>query len=170
MNRPQPDEFAPYYTKYIEKVNDDVLSELEKQCSDLQTFLSSIPHEKEEFTYAEGKWTTKEVIGHIIDTERIMAYRLLRISRNDSTPLPGFDENQYVKNSHFKSRDLSGLIDEFISVRKSNLHLFQSLNEDDLSKTGTASGYSVSVRALLFIIAGHVKHHQQILKERYLFY
>jgi len=168
MNRPQPHEFAPFYAKYIEKVKDDVMEELEEQSITIPDFLRTTPADKVNFAYAEGKWTLKEVLGHIIDTERIMAYRLLRFSRKDTQPLLGFDENEYVKNSGYLSRGFEGLVDEFELLRKSNLFLFNSLRQEDLPLSGTANGQRITVRALLFVIAGHAKHHKEIIKERYL--
>jgi uncharacterized damage-inducible protein DinB len=168
MNRPQADEFAPYYGAYIQTVSDNIMGELEYQATSFPQFLHELSEEKASFAYAEGKWTVKQLVGHVVDTERIMAYRLLRISRNDLKALPGFDENMYVANSSFNERSLTSLADEFAAVRKANLYLFVSIKEDELLRTGTASDKPVSVRALLFIIAGHVNHHRNIISERYL--
>ena len=167
MKRPQPEEYNSFYQKYIDTVGDDVLSELSDQLLSFSQYLRSIPHDKIDFTYAEGKWTIKELLGHVIDTERIMAYRLLRFARNDSTGLAGFDENHYVTNAHFGNRDFNKMIEEFEAVREANLFLFRSLSEDDLQQKGEANNASLSVRALLFIIVGHVKHHQKVIEERY---
>ena len=168
MKRPQPDEYGSFYKTYIDKAKDDVLAELEEQLLSFSSFLKSIPSDKENFAYAEGKWTVKEVLGHIIDTERIMAYRLMRVARNDDTPLPGFEENSYVQNAHFSSQDFTTMIDEFKAVRNDNLCLFKSLSEEELDRRGIASNLPVSVRSLLFIIAGHLNHHIAVIKERYL--
>ncbi|WP_207429222.1 DinB family protein [Pedobacter sp. SYSU D00535] len=168
MNRPQADEYAAFYQKYIETVGDDVLEELKVQPDLVTTRLGGLPAEKADYAYAEGKWTIKELVGHMIDTERVMAYRLLRVSRNDDTPLPGFDENTFVSNSTFKSRDLGSLIEEFATVRKANLYLIGALSEEQLNRRGTASNCPVTTRSLLFIMAGHVKHHLTILQDRYL--
>lgn len=168
MNRPQPDEYNAYYASYIEKVNDDVLLELERQLDNFTIFLKSIPPDKYQYAYTAGKWTLQEVLGHILDTERIMAYRLLRFSRNDTSDLAGFDEMHYIQNSSYNHRDFHSLIEEFVQLRKSNLFLFKSLTDKQLSLWGTANRSKVSVRALLFIIAGHLKHHQQVISERYL--
>ena len=113
MNRPQTDEYGHFYQKYVEAVGNDVIAELELQASAVPDCFGAIPAEKADFAYAEGKWTIKELLGHLIDTERVMAYRLLRISRNDATPLPGFDENDFVKNSAFPDQELANLIGEF---------------------------------------------------------
>lgn len=166
--RPQSDEYPLFYKGYIDTVGDDVLLELEQQRESLPKFLSTISEEKSSYAYAEGKWTIKEVLGHILDTERIMSYRALRFARQDTSPLPGFDENNYVKNAHFADRTLQSLVDEFITLRKSTLFLIKSFREEDLNRSGISNDKPISVRALIYIIAGHVNHHQQILKERYL--
>lgn len=168
MNRPKADEYPLFYKGYIDTVNDDVLAELEQQAESFSVFLKGIPELKASHAYAEGKWTIKELVGHVIDTERIMAYRLLRISRNDTTPLAGFEENYFVANARFADRTLSSFADEFASVRNSNLFLIKSLNDEELSRIGVANEKPISARALLFILAGHVNHHHRILQERYL--
>lgn len=168
MYRPTADEYNPYYGPYIAGVADDVLNELQQQAEQFPAFIQGIPIAKENYAYAPGKWTIKELIGHIIDTERIMAYRALRFARNDDQNLPGFDENEYVKHSHYSERSLESLAEEFTLVRKANLFLFESFNEEELVRRGLANNNEVSVRALVFIIAGHLNHHQQVLKERYL--
>lgn len=166
--RPQADEFPVYYKGYIDTVADDVLLELENQIEFLPKFLSAISEEKASFAYAEGKWTIKEVLGHMLDTERIMSYRALCFARRDETALPGFDENVYVKHAHFNDRTLQSLLDEFIVLRKSTMYLLKSFNEEELNRSGISNDKPITVRALIFILAGHVNHHQQILKERYL--
>lgn len=166
--RPQADEFPVYYKGYIDTVADDVLLELENQIESLPKFLSAISEEKASFAYAEGKWTIKEVLGHMLDTERIMSYRALCFARRDETALPGFDENVYVKHAHFNDRTLQSLLDEFIVLRKSTMYLLKSFNEEELNRSGISNDKPITVRALIFILAGHVNHHQQILKERYL--
>jgi hypothetical protein len=168
MNRPQADEYPVFYKGYIDTVKDDVLSELENQIVSFQALLKEIPEEKAGFAYAEGKWTIIELIGHILDTERIMAYRALRIARNDSTPLAGFEENDYVANAHFADRSLKSMAEEFEYLRKANLFLIRSLNETELGRVGISNEKPISVKALVFIIAGHLNHHIRILKERYL--
>jgi hypothetical protein len=168
MNRPQADEYPVFYKGYIDTVKDDVLSELEHQIVSFQALLKEIPEEKAGFAYAEGKWTIIELIGHILDTERIMAYRALRIARNDSTPLAGFEENDYVANAHFADRSLNSMAEEFQYLRKANLFLIRSLNETELGRVGISNEKPISVKALVFIIAGHLNHHIRILKERYL--
>lgn len=168
MNRPTAKEFNPFYAGYIAAVPDDIFKELNQQLVDFPEFIQTIPKGKENFAYADGKWTIKEVIGHILDTERIMAYRTLRFARNDQQNLPGFEENDYVSHSHYHDRSMQSLAEEFACLRKSNLFLFSSLSSEELLRQGNASGYPVSVRALLYIIAGHLNHHQRVLTERYL--
>src|SRR5688500_7536869 len=126
MKRPQAHEYNSFFQGYIDQVGDDVISELRDQLISLPEFLKTIPIEKTNYAYAEGKWTIKELFGHMIDTERIMAYRLLRFARNDSTSLAGFEENDYVKNGHFNDQDFNTMIDEFVAVRKANFYLFNS--------------------------------------------
>jgi uncharacterized damage-inducible protein DinB len=168
MNRPYINEYAEFYQKYIDTVDNDVIDELETQAYAFPEFLRAIPSGKEDYKYAPGKWSIKELVGHVIDTERIMTYRALRFARNDSTAVAGFDEEHYVAHAHFSDRTLEGFAEEFNLLRRSNLHFFRSLTESELARTGTANGASVSVRALLFIIAGHLNHHRRIITERYL--
>ena len=168
MNRPQPDEFAPFYATYIDTVSENALGELEYQVTSFPEFLKLIPDEKAYYAYAEGKWTIKEVVGHMIDSERIMAYRALRIARNDQTPLAGFEENEYVANANFNDRSLQSLAEEFAALRRSNVYLFKHFSEEEFSRMGTASDRPVSVRALLYITIGHLNHHRKVIEERYL--
>jgi hypothetical protein len=168
MKRPLAEEFPLFYKGYVDTVSDDVLAELEQQSDSFAALLGNVPEDKVSFAYAEGKWTIKELAGHVIDTERIMAYRALRISRNDATPLPGFDENDYVSNAHFADRSLESLADEFAALRKANMYLIKSLNETEIARSGISNEKPISVRALIFIMAGHVNHHAAILKQRYL--
>ena len=167
MNLPQFNEYAPFYKGYIEAVGNDVYAELDNQTNDFPSLIKSIPPEKGDYAYDTGKWTIKELIGHVIDTERIMVYRLIAVARNDKTALPGFEENDYVKNARFANRTLQSFADEFEWLRKANLFLFKSFTEEELNRIGNANGNPISTRALLFIIAGHLKHHIKILNERY---
>jgi hypothetical protein len=168
MKPPQAEEFPIFYKGYVDTVSDDVLAELEQQIESFSALLKNVPKEKASFAYAEGKWTIKELAGHVIDTERIMAYRALRIGRNDATPLPGFEENDYVANAHFADRSLENLADEFAALRKANMYLIRSLNDIEIDRSGISNDKPISVRALIFIMAGHVNHHVAILKQRYL--
>lgn len=166
---PGEKEFAPYYGIYISLVEgNDVLTALKKQMSETQKILAEISDEKSLYRYAEGKWSVKELVGHLIDTERIMAYRALRFARNDDTQIPGFEQNDYIENSNFDGCKLSDLAREFELVREANILMFQNFSEKTWLRSGVASGNRVSVRALAYIIAGHELHHMKILKERYL--
>jgi hypothetical protein len=171
IEMPGPSEYAPFYAGYISAIaalgDGDILATLERQTSEVRQLAASIPAERETFRYGEDKWSVREVFGHLIDGERVFSYRTLRFSRGDQTPLPGFEENDYVAASHFDSRPLSSLVDELVLLRQANLALFRGLAPEDWPRTGTANGHPVSVRALAFIMAGHVQHHFNILRDRY---
>ena len=167
MNRPQTQEYPEAFSNYINLVEGDVIDKLENQGVEFSNFLNNLA-EKGDYAYAPGKWTLKELAGHMIDTERIMVYRLTCFARNEKAILPGFDEDNYVTNAFFKDRSLFSLSVEFAALRKANMFLFKSLNEEELSRIGNASGKNVSVRALIYMIAGHVIHHANIIKERYI--
>ena len=169
LNQLPENEYSEFFATYIKALDDvHLVEELEISLHDFIKFVQNIPMDKFDYRYAEGKWTIKDIIQHIIDTERIFGYRALRISRNDKTPLPGFDENEYVENTNANNRGLQELLTEFSAVRHSNLLLFKSFSEEQLTRMGIASEDEVSVRALGFLIIGHLKHHQRIFKERYL--
>ena len=162
-------EYASFYAPYINALGEvNLMEELEISLHDFIRFVQNIPMDKFDYRYAEGKWNIKEIIQHVIDTERIFAYRALRISRNDETPLPGFDENYYIANTEASNRSIQDLLTEFSAVRHSNLFLFKSLSDEQLRRIGTASNTAVSVRAIGFIMIGHQKHHQKVFEERYL--
>ena len=167
MNRPQIEDYPQWYKGYIDLVDGDVLEILTAQAEAFAQFVTSHA-DKADYAYAPGKWTIKEMFGHIIDTERIMVFRLTCFARGEKAAIPGFDEDQYVNNAHFKDRSLESLCEEFVSLRKSNLFLLKSLNEEELNRFGNANGNEISVRALVFILAGHVMHHQKVIVERYL--
>lgn len=161
-------EFNSYYGIYIGKIGELSLKDL-KSCGEKTiSFLQSIPNEKLEFRYAEGKWTIKEIIQHLMDAERIFAYRALRIARQDKTPLPGFEQDNYVAPSQANKRSLDELIDEFKAIKLATAALFNSFSEEMLIALGTASNSPLSVRAIGFIIIGHEIHHCEVIKERYL--
>jgi hypothetical protein len=167
--RPEADEFYEYYGRYIDKVPDaDLISLLREQAVETVTTLQGLTTQQANYAYAPGKWTVKEVVGHISDAERIFAYRALRISRRDQTPMESFDENSYVANADFGRRSLGDLLEELQVVRASTIHLAKSLDADALTRRGTASGHGITVRALFYIIAGHERHHMDIVRERYL--
>lgn len=162
-------EYSEFNATYINALDDvNLFEELEISLHDFIKFVQNIPMDKFDYRYAVGKWTIKDIIQHIIDAERIFAYRALRISRNDKTPLPGFEENDYVENTNANDRSIQTLLTEFSAVRHSNLLLFKSFSEEQLTRLGTSSNHTISVRALGFLIIGHQKHHQRIFEERYL--
>jgi uncharacterized damage-inducible protein DinB len=162
-------EYPIFYSTYIKAIeNVELIEELEICLHDFIRFVQNIPMDKFDYRYAKGKWTIKELIQHVIDTERIFAYRALRISRNDKTPLPGFEENDYVDNTTANKRSIQDLLAEFSAVRHSNLFLFKSFSQVQLLRMGIVSENSVSVRAIGFILIGHQKHHQKVFAERYL--
>jgi uncharacterized damage-inducible protein DinB len=167
--RPTENEYAPYYHKYIERVpDDDVRSILRIQLDDTLALLRPLTEEQAGIRYAEGKWSIRQVIGHMTDVERIMAYRALRIGRADETPLAGFDENVYAQTGEFDRRTLRSLLAELELTRASTAAFFHNLPEAAWERRGTANNYPVSVRAIAYIIAGHELHHREILQERYL--
>lgn len=167
--RPQAGEYAEYYGKYISLVPaGDLLSTLARQLEETLALLKSIPETQGERRYAAGKWSIKELVGHMIDSERVFAYRALRFARHDPTPLSGFDQDHYVQQANFDARPLSELAEEYEHVRRASLLLFRHLDGDAWARRGTANDNEVSVRALAFIIAGHEAHHVQILRSRYL--
>lgn len=162
-------EYSNHNATYIKAAaNVELIEELEICLHDFIRFVQNIPMDKFDYRYAEGKWTIKDIIQHVIDTERIFAYRALRISRNDTTPLPGFEENDYVENTNANGRGIQDLLAEFSAVRYATLFLFKSFSEEQLKRMGMASNTAISVRAIGFIIIGHQKHHQNIFQERYL--
>jgi len=166
MNRPQPNEYPIWGETYISKVDGDIFEILNNQVQSLPALFRANT-DKANYAYADGKWTLKEMLGHIIDTERVFAYRITCFARNENQALPGFEEDDYVANARFAERDLEDLIEEFIALRKANLYLFRSLNEEELNRKGIASGREINVKSILFIVAGHILHHVSILKERY---
>lgn len=169
MNRPESTEYDRYYEGYVSLVKEtDIIAAMENQIGEIEKLFDEITEEKSLFAYAEGKWTIKELVGHIVDGERIFAYRALRISRADFTPIEGFEQDGYIENSNFNATDLTDLTEELILSRKANLLLFKNLTGEAWARTGTASGVPVSVRALAFIMVGHVRHHLNILRELYL--
>lgn len=170
MKNLQSNEYPEYFGNYITKVEiDDLIEALEENLDNFSNFIQNlVPESKYEFRYQPEKWSIKEIVQHIIDAERIFAYRALRFARFDATPLPGFEENDYVPVSKSDDRTMEDLIREFVLVRKSTIVLFESFTGEMLMNTGTASGKVSSVRAIGFVISGHCIHHQQVIKERYL--
>ena len=167
--RPQPGEFAHYHGNYISLVGDkDILATLDEQRRQTLLLLSGRPESDGDRRYAADKWNLKEVLGHVNDTERIMAYRALRIARGDATPLPRFEQDDYVRDGPFGKTSLPDLIEDYIAVRRATLTLFRNLEEKDWTRQGTVSGNKLTVRALAYIIAGHELHHRKIIEEKYL--
>jgi len=165
----QPNEYAPFYSNYINVVGDvDLFEVLETSANEFLNTLKNLPEDKFNYSYAEGKWTIKELLQHIIDAERVFNYRALRFARNDSTNLAGFDEDWFVDNSNGDDREVNELLDEITTVRKATIALFKSFKQEMLFMKGTADNCEISVRAIGFIIAGHQIHHHNIIKERYL--
>jgi uncharacterized damage-inducible protein DinB len=166
LNAAEYSQFNATYINALENV--ELLDELEISLHDFIKFVQNIPMDKFDYRYQEGKWTIKDIIQHIIDAERIFAYRALRISRNDQTPLPRFEENDYVENANANQRNIQGLLTELSAVRHANILLFKSFTKAQLVAIGSASNHSISVRALGFMIIGHQKHHQRVFQEKYL--
>ncbi len=166
--RPGADEYAPHDAGYIERIGgDDVLPALATQLEEMGPLLRALTEEQGLRRYAPGKWSVKEVLTHLSDSERVFAYRALRFARADTTPLPAFDENAWVPASGSDRRPITEIVDELRAVRAASLALFQSLDADAIARRGEASGKTISVRALAWIIAGHTRHHAIILRERY---
>jgi len=169
MSRPEKKEYAEYYETYVSLVAEtDIVSALQNQLAEIENLFAEITEEKGAHAYAEGKWSIKELVGHMNDGERIFSYRALRISRADKTPIEGFEQDGYIENSNFNAASLAYLLEEFALLRRANILLFKNLSADGWARTGTASGWEFSVRALAYIMVGHVRHHANILKERYL--
>ena len=168
MERPAEGEFAPFYARYVALVPEaDILAVLDSQAEEIRRLTASVARERETFRYAEGKWSIREVLGHLVDGERIFGYRAFCISRGETAALPSFDENRYVAAARSGATPLSELADELALVRRSNLVVLRRLGPSEWARVGTASGKPVSVRALAWVMAGHPRHHFQVLSERY---
>lgn len=165
----QTNEYHPYYELYLARVEgyEELMESFHKSKHDFIDFLNSIPEQKYHFQYQEGKWTIKEIVQHIIDTERIFCYRALRIARGDKTPLPGFDENAFVPPSKANLKSMPQLIKEYTTLREANIALFEGCDKQMLTCLGEASAGPVSVRAIPFILVGHERHHIHIFETRY---
>lgn len=169
IKRPLPQDYPQAYQSYIRLIkNEDVISVLENQKTAFHAFVKNIDSISGDHRYAEGKWTVKEVVGHVIEVERVMAYRALAISRGDQQSLPGMDENTYIANSNYTDRTFEDLAEEFKFVRKSNIQLFRSFTQEMVERKGTANSNTITVAALIYVIAGHLDHHVQIIRDRYL--
>lgn len=168
ITRPESTESIPYYHRYIDKVSEeDVGTQLVQQLREVEQLFEDVTDRDALARYAEGKWSIKEILGHLADTERIFSYRLLRIARGDATPLPGYDENAYVPAGRFDDRPLPMLLTEFRAVRQSTIALTEGLPAEAWTRWGTMDGKAVTARALAYIIVGHVVHHLGVLRERY---
>jgi len=168
-HRPVADEYNPYYGGYIQAVPEgDVVARMASELDAGLALYGGIPEAKRAYRYAEDKWTVRQVLGHVVDTERIFSYRALCIARGDRTPLPGMDQDDYMAGADFETRSWESLLSEYEHLRRANLALFATFDEDILDRRGVASGFEVSVRALVWIAAGHEIHHRRVVRERYL--
>ncbi|MFD2999190.1 DinB family protein [Pontibacter toksunensis] len=169
INRPTTDEYPDYYQNYMKLLPEgDLLFMLEKQASDLRYMLKDISNEQAEEAYAEGKWSIKELLQHLIDSDRIFGYRALCFSRGEEASLPGWDEAKYIHNSFANIRSLESLLDEYELTRRSNMAMFHSFTHEMINNYGVANGRKMKLRGLLHVIAAHELHHLNILKTRYL--
>ena len=170
INPPSSDEYAEYYTDYVQRgaARGDVIATLSKQIDEIKSALGGLSEPQARFRNGPAEWSIKEIVSHLTDTERVFSYRLLRISRKDKTPLPGFEQDGYVRESGADETPLADLLSEFEHLRRANQIAIHNLSEEALMQTGTASGMTVSVRALVYMLVGHVEHHMASLKEKYL--
>ena len=169
MNRPLESEYAPYYQGYVAQVSEEeILPVLRSQLDALDVLLNRVTPERETYRYAEGKWSIREIVGHFIDGERVFGYRAFCIARGESRNLPGFDQDDYMLTAPYNQIELEDLLSELRLVRLSNIAMLRTLDEEGWMRVGTANDARVSVRALAFIMAGHVRHHMGVLRERYL--
>jgi hypothetical protein len=167
--RPEPSEYAPYYGKYIALVPDgDLAGILSRQIDATAALLSPLSEQQAAYAYAPGKWSIKEVLGHLMDTERIFAYRALRIGRNDKTPLPGYEQDDYVATANFNARSMASLLEEFAAVRKASVELFKHFTEKEWVRRGTANQVEMTALSLGYVVAGHELHHMDVVRKRYL--
>jgi len=170
LTSPTPDEYAEFYAGYVQRAQarDDVLAALPQQIDEIKSALGKLTDEQALFRDAPKEWSIKEVMGHLNDVERVFSYRLLRVSRNDPTPLPGFEQEDYVREAGFDNHPLQDLLQEFEHLRRANILAINNMTEESTLRRGTASGYVVSARALIHIMVGHVEHHMASLQEKYL--
>jgi len=168
MPKPQEAEYDPYYQKYVALVpENEIIPVLDEQTEQLRSLFGDFAEDRGTFAYEEGKWTLKEVLSHLIDAERIFGYRVFRIARGDKTPIEGFEQDGYIENSHANGRSFSELLEEFGLLRRANLLFYKNLQDRDWLRNGTANKVSISVRALAWVTAGHVRHHIGVLRSRY---
>ena len=169
MNRPTESEYAPDYQSYIGQVSEsDILPVLRSQMDELDVLLGRVEPHQETFRYGEGKWSIREIVGHLIDGERVFGFRAFCIARGEQQNLPGFDQDDYMLTSHYDKIELEDLLSELRLIRLGNIAMFRTPDEESWSRVGTANENQVTVRAIVFIMAGHVRHHMSVLRERYL--
>lgn len=169
IQRPNTDEYAPFYAGYVNRVPEgaDLFELLSRQPDELKALVSGLSEDQANVRPAPGEWSVKEVLGHVCDTERVFAYRALCVARGDKTPLPGFEQDDYVSSTDFNARSLSDLLEEFALQRQANLMCFKALTDDEVARWGTASTNPVTARAILYMMAGHVLHHIESLTVDY---
>jgi hypothetical protein len=169
ITRPDESESAEYYRTYIDRVPEgDLIEFMRTQKDRVKACIRGIPDDRVDYAYAEGKWTTREVIGHILDTEWVFVYRTLRIARGDETPLAGMEQDDFIRGANFSDCPMADLAAQFAHLRSASIELFKTFDQSILDRRGTASGCLFSVRALMFIVAGHAEHHLNVINERYL--
>lgn len=170
LTPPSAEEYAPFYADYIQRAQakGDVLAALPQQIDDIKFTLGELTGQQARFRNGPGEWSIKEIVSHLIDAERVFSYRLLRISRNDKTPLPGFEQGDYVRESGADELAFEDLLNEFEYLRRANILAIKNISEESAARTGTASGAAVSAKALIYILVGHVEHHMASLHEKYL--
>jgi uncharacterized damage-inducible protein DinB len=169
ISKPEATDYPSYYATYINRVTgDDLIESLENNFNTTKELIKSLNDDQLNYRYAEGKWSIKEILVHVMDAERIFAYRALRFARQDKTNLPGFEENDYVPASNASQRNINNILDEFAALRKSTIELFKNFDEKQLSQSGTANNNRISVCSLAYVIAGHELHHINVIRERYL--
>lgn len=168
IGHPEAAEYAPSYANYIRNVTeDDVVAALEAQSRETAALLARVDEEKASYCYEPGKWSVKEVVGHFTDAERVFAYRALAIARGDKASLPGFDENEYMRQANFGERSMTSIADEYAAARAATLAAFRGFSDEAWQRIGTANDTPVSVRAIAHICLGHERHHLNVLRERY---
>jgi hypothetical protein len=169
MQRPKRSEYEPYYQRYVDHVPEtEIVPVLDAQPAELRVMFDGVSEGRGTYTYADGKWTIKEVLSHLIDSERMFMYRALRVSRGDKTPIEGFEQEGYIENSNANGRTFADLLEEFSLLRKANVMFFKNFDDIAWTRIGTANDAQISSRALAYIMAGHIRHHEIALRERYL--
>ncbi|MGB0404051.1 MAG: DinB family protein [Salibacteraceae bacterium] len=168
ISRPEQNEYNNYYQLYIDQVDNDPIKELQVSSIEVVELYNSIPENKLNWAYAEGKWTIKDLLQHILDVERVMAYRALTFARYDKSIIPGFDHDKYAELVDTSNRDIYEMLDEYVALRNSTVCLLKSFSDNELSQVGNANGSDLSVRAIAYILCGHELHHIKVLSEKYL--